>query len=208
VRAATVAIAPVLLAAALLWHPFIAGRLPNDQAIAEAVVEGGATRWGLVHLGASAASAVVILAFIAIRGYLREAGDARRSGIGLGFVVLGSVGFAVLPGMEFGVLAAVESGGDAVAIQAVVDDWFLPVLLTGAILFAIGVAFVAMAVVRFSTLSQSTAWIVAIALLVMAVSRIAPFAAVQFYVQSAAALIALWPLAWVIRQGTGSSQAP
>ena len=204
VRAATVAVAPVLLTAALIWHPYIDGRLPNDPAIADAVVDVGAARWGLVHLAAAVASAVLILAFVAIRGYLREAGDPSRSAVGLAFIVLGSTAFAVLPGMEFGVLAAVESGGDAVAVQAAVDEWFLPVLLTGAVLFAIGIAFVAMAVVRYAALSRTTAWIVVIALVVMAAARTAPFAAAQFYVQSAAALIALWPLAWAINRAGGT----
>ena len=36
-------------------------------------------------------------------------------------------------------------------------------------------------------------------LVVMAASRFVPLAVAQFYVQSAAALIALWPLAWAIK---------
>lgn len=208
VRVAVVAIAPVVLAGALLSHPYIGGRLPNDEAIAAAAAEAGSTRWGLVHLAAAVASGVLILAFMAIRGYLREAGDTNRSAIGLAFIVLGSTSFAVLPGMEFGVLAAAESGGDPVAIQGALDDWFPAVLLTGAVLFAIGIAFVAMAVVRYAALGRTTTWIVVGGLIVMAAARTAPFAAAQFYVQSAAALVALWTLAWAIRRGSGSPRLP
>ncbi|WP_102141670.1 hypothetical protein [Mycobacterium hubeiense] len=75
IRAATVAIAPVVLAAALLWHPPIPGRLPDDAAVAEHVAH-DPTRWGLAHLAAAVASAFLILGFIAVRGYLRDAGDA------------------------------------------------------------------------------------------------------------------------------------
>jgi hypothetical protein len=72
------------------------------------------------------------------------------------------------------------------------------VLFTGALTFAIGIACVAIAIVRDRALDRKLAWVVVVALVVMAVSRIVPFAAIQFYVQSAAALIALWPLAWVM----------
>ncbi len=203
-RAAIVAAAPVVLAAALLWHPYIPGRLPNEDAIADAVVAVGTTRWGLAHLAATLASGVLLLAFIVIRGFLREAGDASRSAIGLAFIVLGSTAYAMLPGMEFAVLAAVDSGADAVAIQAALDEWFPAVLLIGAVLFAIGVALVGTAVVRYAALGRMTAWIILGALVVMAAARTAPFAAAQFYVQSSAALVALWPLAWAIRRTGGT----
>ena len=203
-RAAIVAIAPVVLLVAMVWHPYLPGRLPDHAAVAEAVAD-DPTRWGLVHLMTAVASAAVVLAFIAIRGYLREAGDRALSAIGLGFIVLGSMSYAVLPGMEFTPLGALESGADPEAAQAALDDWFVPVLVTGAVAFAIGVVCVAVAIRRHGGLGPALTWVVVPALLVMAASRFVPFAAVSFYVQSAAALIALWPLAWAIR---GRQRAP
>ena len=203
-RAAIVAIAPVVLLVAMLSHPYLPGRLPNDAAVAEAVVD-GTTRWGLVHLAAVAASGGIVLAFIAIRGHLRERGDQALSAVGLGFVVMGSLFYAVLPGMEFAPLAAAESGADPEAAQAVLDQWFPPVLLTGAVLFAIGVGCVAAAIRRHGDLGSTMTMVVVLALIVWVASRFAPFSIAQFYVQSAAALIALWPLAWVIK---GTRQAP
>jgi len=145
------------------------------------------------------ASGALVLAFIAIRGYLREAGDQALSAVGLGFVVMGSLSYAVLPGMEFTPLAAVEIGADAAAAQAALDDWFVPVLVTGALAFAIGIVCVAVAIRRHGGLGPNLTWVVVLALIVMAASRLVPLAVAQFYVQSAAALIALWPLAWVMR---------
>jgi hypothetical protein len=196
-RAVVVAVAPVLLLASMIWHPFIPGRLPNNAEIAQAVSI-DTTRWGLSHLSSAFASAVLVLAFIVIRGLLRESGDRTWSAIGLGFIVIGSLSYTVLPGMEFAPLAAVESGVNPIAVQAALQDWFTGVLMVGALTFAIGVVGIAIAVLRYAPLSRVLAWVVVVALIVMAVSRIVPLAAIQFYVQGVAALIALWPLAWAV----------
>src|SRR5918996_4801792 len=116
-RTTGVMVAPVVLLAALVAHPYLSGRLPNDAEVAEAVA-GGTTRWGLVHLATSVASGLIILAFLAVRSYLREAGEDRLSTLGVPFVVLGSTLFAVLPGMEFAPLAAAETGATTAGIEA------------------------------------------------------------------------------------------
>jgi hypothetical protein len=209
-RAAIIAIAPVLLLAAMIWHPYIPGRLPNNAAIAEAV-SNDTTRWGLSHLASAVASAVLVLAFIAIRGLLRESGDKTWSAIGLGFIVVGSLSYTVLPGMEFAPLAAVQSGVNPIAVQTALQDWFVAVLMVGALTFAIGVGGFAIPILRHPPLRPELAWVVVVALIVMAVSRVVPLAAVQFYVQGAAALIALWPLAWAVwtrREHASSAEKP
>lgn len=194
-HAVIVALAPAVLAVSLVGHPYLSGRLPNDTEVARAVVD-STTRWGLVHLATGVASGLVILAFLAIRSYLRDAGDDRFSAIGVPFVVIGSTLFAVLPGMEFAPLAAAESGADVVAAQAALQDWFIPVLVIGALSFAIGVlAFIRGIIASRITSAQVTAVVVG-GLAVMALSRLVPFAAVQFYVQSAGAIVGLWPLAY------------
>ena len=203
-RAAVVAIAPIALLVAMLSHPYLPGRLPDHAAVAEAVAD-GTTRWALTHLAAAVASGALVLAFIAIRGYLRERGDPALSAVGLGFVVMGSLSYAVLPGMEFAPLAAVETGADAAAAQAALDDWFVPVLFIGAVLYAVGVGCVAAAIRRHGGLGSTLTPVVVVALIVMVASRFAPFSIVQFYVQGVATLIAFWPLAWVIK---GQQRAP
>jgi hypothetical protein len=54
------------------------------------------------------ASGLLVLAFLAIRSYLRGTGEDRWSILALPFIVVGSTLFAVLPGMEFAPLAAAE----------------------------------------------------------------------------------------------------
>ncbi len=193
-RAVIVGSAPVVLLAAFLWHPYIPGRLPNNAAVAAAAAD--TTRWALAHLAAMVASAVVVLAFVAVRSYLREAGDTRWSAFGLPFIVIGSILYAVLPGMEFAPLAAVESGADAQAAQAALQPWFVAVLFSGALPFAIGTVGFAVAIARSGIFSARLARLVVAALIIMAVTRFVPLFAIQFYVQGAVALIALWPLAY------------
>lgn len=197
-EATIVALAPAVLCGALVAHPYLAGRLPNNEAIAAAVAA-DTTRWGLVHLAAGVASGLVILAFLALRNYLRDAGDHRRSAVGVPFVVFGSTLFAMLPGMELAPLAAAETGAglaEVVAAQAAVQVWFVPVLAISALTFVIGIfAFIrGIAATRF--LSKPWTAVVVGALAVMAVSRLVPLAAAQFYLQSAAGILALWPLAY------------
>jgi hypothetical protein len=203
-RTAALMVAPAVLLAALVAHPYIAGRLPNDDAVAEAVAA-GTTRWGVAHLATSVASALIILAFLAVRGYLHESGEDRFSARGMPFVIIGSTLFAVLPGMEFVPLAAAETGATAAEIAAAQDaiaGWFAPVLLAGALTFAIGVLSFARAISITTVGSPGLTRIVVAALVVMAVSRFVPLAAVQFYVQGVAAIVALWPLAYAIGPGT------
>lgn len=198
-RTAALMVAPAVLLAALGAHPYIAGRMPNDDAVAEAVAA-GTTRWGVVHLATGVASALIILAFLAVRSYLHEAGEDRFSARGLPFVIIGSTLFAILPGMEFAPLAAAETGATTAEIAAAQDaigGWFIPVLLTGALFFAIGLLSFAKAISITGVGSRGLTRLAG-ALVVMAVSRFVPLAGAQFYVQTVAAIVALWPLAYAM----------
>ena len=178
----------------LFAHPYIA-TLPDEAAVA-ATATADTTRWGLVHLTVGVASGLLVLAFLAIRSYLRGAGEERWSILALPFIVVGSTLFAVLPGMEFAPLAAAEADGDVQATQAALAPWFLPILVTGAATFAIGVFAFAKGIADSRILSRRLTWLVVGALVVMAVSRLVLVGAVQFYVQGAAGIVALWPLAY------------
>lgn len=194
-RAGIVAVTPLVLLAAFVWHPYLPGRLPNEAAVADAVTA-GTTRWGLSHLAAGVAFGFGVLAFMAIRNHLREVADDRGSALGLPLVVLGSVGYTMLPGMELTPLAAVESGGDPEAIQAALQPWFVPVLIVGGAVFALGVVGFAVAVARSGLLGRGMTGLVVVGLLLMAVSRLVPLVVFQLYLQGLAALVALWPLAY------------
>ena len=198
--AATVAAGPILLLGALLWHPPIPGRLPDNDAVAEAAAA-DITRWGLSHLAAAVAAAAIEVAFIVVRGYLRERGDGPISAVGLALVVAGSTLYAVLPGMEFGVLAAHETGADLAATQSAVQPWLVSVLVGGSVAFAAGTTLFAVAIVRSAPMGRTEVMVVATSLVVFGVCRVIPIGVVQFYVQPVAALLALLPLAAEISAG-------
>jgi len=196
-RAGAVAIAPVVLLAALSSHPYLPGRQPNIDALA-AEVTADPTRWGVVHLATGVASAVLAVAFLAIRDHLHELGEDRWSAAALPFVVIGSTLYAMLPAMEFAPLAASEAGGDVGAAQDALIPWFIPVLIAAAVTFAAGMVGFAVSVSRSGLLSAGLTRVVVVALLVMALSRVVPLSAVQFYVHGVAALVAMLPVAYSI----------
>lgn len=192
-----VALAPIVLLVAFLAHPFLA-TLPDAEAVA-ASVEANTTRWAVAHLLTNVASGLLALAFLAVRSRLQAAGEDRFSRVGLPFVVFGSVLYGFLPGLEFAPLAAVETGGDVVATQGVLESWFVPVFVTGAVTFAIGVFAFARGIAASAILGARTTQTVVAALAVMAVARAIPLGVVQFHLQAVAALVALLPLAAAVR---------
>jgi hypothetical protein len=194
-RAAIVAVAPAVLLAGFVYHPLL--HHPTDPVTIAAAAAADTTRWGIAHLAVAVGYGLAILAFIAIRSYLREAGEESWSATALPFIVMGSTLFAVLPGMEFAPLAAAETGADGAAIQAALIPWFVPVLLTGGISFAVGALAFGMAIARSGVTTRPATWLVVVALVVMATARFAPLSAAP-YVIAAAGILALWPLAYVM----------
>ena len=192
-RAAIVAIAPAVLLGGFVYHPYISP--PTDPAAIATAAASDTTRWGLAHLAISVGYGLVVLAFLAIRSYLSEAGEERWSILALPFVVMGSTLFVVLTGMEIGLMAAAETGADAQAVQSALFPWFLPILLIGALSFALGVLGFAMGIVRSRVLAPRLTWLVVGALVVMAIARFVPLSAAP-YVIAAAGIAALWPLAY------------
>jgi hypothetical protein len=136
IRAAIVAIAPAWLLFAFVYHPYIANL--TDKAAVAAALTSDTARWGLSHLAVGVGSGFAVLAFLAIRSYLREAGEDRWSILGLPFIVMGSTLFAFPPAMEIAMLAAAEEGADIQAVLTALDSWFFPILLTAAVIFASG----------------------------------------------------------------------
>ncbi len=190
--AAVVAVAPAVLLAGFLYHPYISP--PTDEAAIGAAAASDTVRWGLSHLAIGVGYGLAALAFLAIRRYLREAGEERWSIRALPFIVLGSTLFAILPGMEFALLAAAETGGDVRAAQAALMPWFVPTLLTGAVSFALGAFGFARGIASSGVLSPRLTRPVVGGLIAMAVARFVPLGAAP-YVIAAAGAVALWPLA-------------
>jgi len=205
-----VALAPLVMGVALASHPFIQVILDEDAVAAS--VAPAVTRWGVVHLTVGVASGLLLLAFLAIRKYFVAAGQDQFSEWGIPFIAMGSVLFAIMPGMEFAVLAAAETGGDVAATQAALRPWFIPILAAGSVLLAVGIYLFGRLIVLSEILSRGSIRLVVVGLAVLAVARFVPLGVVQFYVQAAAGIVALWPLAYTMwqttpREGSGVVQA-
>ncbi len=197
-RVTILAVAPLVLLAAFVYHPHIVV-LPDAEAVAHAV-QMDHQRWAIAHFGVGLGAVLMSLAYVALRGYLRDVGENRWSAIALPFLVFGSGLYVFLPGMEFTVLAASATGGDIVAAQKSIDGWFVPIMMSSALTNAVGIGFLVRGVSR--VLDVRAKPIILTALVVMAISRFVPIGPVHFYVQGLAGLAALWPIAWEIGRRT------
>jgi hypothetical protein len=191
--AAIVFVAPLVLFVGFAYHPFVTNGT-DETALAD-VAASDTTRWGLSHLAIGIGYALLALAFIAIRSYLREAGEERWSVRALPLIVAGCALFPILTGMEFALLAAAETGRDVEATQAELVPWFIPVLIMGGISFTLGALGFARAIGRSGVLSRSRTRLVMAALIVMAAARFVPLGAAH-YVIGVAGLLALSPLSY------------
>ena len=193
--AATVATAPVVLLAGIGYHPFIADL--RDKEAVGAALTADVTRWSIAHLLVAVGAPLVALALLAVAAVLRQRGEWRWSARSVPFVVVGSSLFALLPAMEIAVLAAALAGADPDAVLLELDAWFVPVLLSGAVVFAVGAAFLARAVVSAAVLGRGLTMVVVTGLLVAAATRFLPFTA-ALLVGAVALVVALWPLVGVV----------
>lgn len=200
-RVGIIAVAPLLLLAAFAYHPHIMF-LPSAEAVAHAV-QADTLRWGIAHLGVGVGAALMAVAFVAVGGHIGDADSHRPSvAVGVPLAVLGAGLYAILPGMEFTVLAAVQTGADVVAAQKAIDGWFVPTMMSSAVVNAAGLTLLARAIRGSTVLSRRMRSVVVAALFVMAVSRFVPIGPVQFYVQGVAGIVAFWPIAYHILKQT------
>ena len=197
--AAVMAIAPAVMLAGFLYHPHIGN--PTDADFLTnlgAAVETHPVRWAVAHLVIAVGSGLIILAFLALRAWLRAAHEEQWSAPAVPFVVMGGVFYALLPAMEFVPLAAATSGADAAAAQGALLTWFVPVLFAGAIIFLIGATCFAIAVSRVAMGGRGLARVAAAGIILMAAARLVPLNFVQLHTQGLMGLVALWPLAYVL----------
>lgn len=200
--AAALIIAPLVIWAGFIGHPDIGDPLAPGAIdnIATAVAADSAG-WALAHLSLAVGSGLLALAFVGLRGYLRDAGEDTWSAVGLPFVIFGSVLFALLPAMEMAPVAAADAGlghDGIAAVQVALEAYFPAVLMIGSAIFAVGAVAFAVAVPKSGVLSPGPAKAVAGLLVVVAASRFIPLAIVLFHVQSVALIAALFPLAYVM----------
>jgi hypothetical protein len=203
-QAAIVAVGAAVLLAGFAYHPYISR--PTDEAALAAAATSNTTRWGLAHLVIGVGYGLTVLSFIAIRGYLREAREDRWSVRALPLIVMGCTLFVILTGMEFALLAAAETGGDVQRAQAAVMPWFIPILLTGGVSFALGAFGFARGIAHSGVLSPRLTRLVRAGLVAMALARFVPLAPAP-YVMATAGVVALWPLAYTMWRHLGPRPA-
>ncbi|MGH9224134.1 MAG: hypothetical protein ACRD2W_10230 [Acidimicrobiales bacterium] len=197
-RAAIAVVAPTVLVTAFVLHPDVGN--PADSGFTAAIAQAVAAdkmRWAIAHLAVAIGSGLLILAFLAVRSYLHDAGEDRWSVVGLPFIVMGSTLFALLPAFEFAPLAAAEAGFDLAGIRACQDalrTWFVPILVLGGLTFLVGTLAFAAAVARSGVFSRRMTTVVVIALVAMAAGRLVPLGR-ALTVGAAMGVVALWPLA-------------
>ena len=192
-RTAIVAVAPAVLLVGFAYHPYISP--PTDEAAVAAAAAADMVRWPLAHVTIAVGYGLMVLAFLAVRSYLRGVGEERWSVLALPPIVLGSTLFVILTGMEIALGAVAETGGDAQAVQAALSPWFVPILLAGAIGFALGAFGFAIGIARSAVLRPGLTRVVTGALGMMAVARFVPLS-VAPYMLAVAGVVALWPLAY------------
>jgi hypothetical protein len=201
-RAASLFLAPAVLLIGWALHPYIA--VPRAADVAEAAAS-DPTRWGLAHLAVGVGSALLALAFLALRGHLHEAGEDRWSGPALPLAAFGCALTAILTGLEFAPLTAAETGGDVERAQEELAPWFTPVAAASALTFALGSIGFAVAVARSGGLGRGLTRVVVFALIALGASRLVPLG-LSFYVAAAAAVVAMWPLAYVLWEPRSTSR--
>ncbi|HVL52154.1 MAG TPA: hypothetical protein VM754_11695 [Actinomycetota bacterium] len=191
-QAATVAFAPLFLLAALAYHPYI--RDLTDKAEVAGAMSVGVTRWGLAHVAVGVGFGLLLLALLAVRSLLREAGEQRWSAPAVPFLVMGTIFATFLPAMETGMIPAFQAGVDAVALQTNLSPWFVPMMVAGALVFGTGVILLAAGIVASGVFERQQARIIAGALAVVAISRFVPQGR-ALYAGAVAGVIALAPVA-------------
>ena len=96
-QAAVVAIAPVVMLAAFVLHPHIGNPFDADfLARLGAAVASNPTLWAVTHYLTAVGGGLMILALLAVRSYLRDAGEERRSAPAVPFLVQGVAGVVAM----------------------------------------------------------------------------------------------------------------
>ncbi len=189
----------------LLYHPYLDDL--RDKETVTAGLTGDTTRWGLSHLAAGLAAALVLLAFLAVDAFLRKFGTSRASVVGVPFVVFGTVLFAYLPAMEIAMLSVFETGADVEAAMVEMNTWFVPIMFLGSAVFGVGAVLFAVAVLRSRVLGRRTTWVVTTAFVVAALARFVPLGA-GLLVGGAALVVAMLPIAMVMVTVRSDQPAP
>jgi hypothetical protein len=194
-RAVTVAVAPVVLLAGFLSHPYVADPMDPSEIAAAAAADPG--RWGLAHIVLAVGLAFSLLMFFAVRTHLRGIGENRWSFVSVPLAAVGLTMFAFIVGVDgLGGRAAAEIGAEAAYFEEAYD-LTLPVQLAAGIFTALALLALALAVASSGLLAGAMRVIVVVAFLVVAASLFVPMGWAA-YVGSPAFVVGAWPVAYAM----------
>jgi len=200
IRAGIVALAPVVLAAGFLLHPYVADF--TDSAEAAAAVVSGPDRWAWAHVLIALGVVLTILAVFAIRLHLRNAGEDTWSFLTTGLITVGGGMLVALTGLEgLGGSVVAKAGGPVEAFYEAADEDWTWLFFVAIIVFSLGLLALAAAVRSSGVLSAASTWVVVAALIVGVIANFIP-SSWATYVISAVAIVGFWILAASIWSST------
>lgn len=194
-RAVVVAVAPLVLLAGALVHPFV-GNLPGAADLAAAVTNTPG-RWAAGHLLLGVGVAVVLLLFFVIRTYLRGLGEERWSFWAVGLATIGLGLFAFMVGAEgLGGRAALATG-DLEAFFEEMELWALPIFLVANVLVGLGLLGFATGIAKTGVLGTGWTRLMVAAAIVAVIALFLPFGWAAHLI-AVAMIVFAWPVAATI----------
>jgi hypothetical protein len=191
VRAAIVAIAPLLLLIGFIYLPYVSD-FTDEAKVAEAVGDNTA-RWAWAAIILTVALGLMQAAAVIVRMHLAEAGEHRWSQISVLLLLVGGALF-LASSADLGYVYVEGSGQDIAAYTEASTDW-VGLRLVASVIFGLGFLSLAMAVYKSGDLPKQHTWAVVIGLVVLTTMLFVPMGW-ALYVAGVAAIVGMWPLAY------------
>ena len=195
-RAIAVAAAPVTLLIGFVIRPYLSN--PRDPSVNAAALAEAPNRWLAGHLVIAAGLVLTVLSILAIRFWLSGRGEHLWSFVAVTLVAVGATGLVLVVGYDgLGGWVTADAGGDAEAYFASGRSIEGPLFVVAAGLLGLGLLAMAAGVTKSGALGRSASRAVVAGVMVAVIVPIIPVGW-AVYVQSIAAGVASWPIAWQI----------
>ena len=135
-RAAVVAVAPVVGLIGATVHPYIGDRADNVETAA--VVAADPTRWAWAHVIEMGGNALLLLVIVWVVSYVRGSGERLWSFVAVPLITKGIVLFTAVLGMSLVWSVMSEVGTPIVPVMEAVEPWYLPITIVILATFALG----------------------------------------------------------------------
>lgn len=198
-------IAPVVLLAGILAHPFVRSYL--DTSVVAEAVRGAPGRWALSHLLIAVGLGLLLVAVTVIRREFRDAGEQRWSVVAMPLLFVGATLLGALVGSEVTLAAVATSGQDVLAVLEASETSITPLYLGGALLFAAGWVSLAVAFRRAPILPSVQNGVAVVALIVIPIGLFVPQTS-GAYAYGVALLVPNWLIGYRMIADTPASVVP